>query len=234
MKSTNVQKYLSAFILIIFLVTQLPYASVHADTDADPNKPVSDLFNKDPEKDIDTDEDTLTPPADALTTDKADVGSSAGDYIKTLFALVFVLGLLFGLLKFVNRKNKLYDKNRLMKNMGGISLGQHKSIQLVVIGESYYLIGVGDDIRLLKEITDLDEIDKLVEFYAGDNSTEIVSGMLNRILAKVAGKSKSDSNVKTEESPDFSTVFQSRIEEMKEERKRHISRLTEKERNRDE
>ena len=48
-----------------------------------------------------------------------------------------------------------------MKNMGGISLGQHKSIQLVVIGESYYLIGVGDDIRLLKEITDPDEIDKL-------------------------------------------------------------------------
>lgn len=234
MKSTNVQKYLSAFILIIFLVTQLPYASVHADTDVDPNKSVSDLFNKDSEKDADTDEDKLTPPADDLTTDKADVGSSAGDYIKTLFALVFVLGLLFGLLKFVNRKNKLYDKNRLMKNMGGISLGQHKSIQLVVIGESYYLIGVGDDIRLLKEITDPDEIDKLVEFYASDNSTEIVSGMLNRILAKVTGKSKSDSNVKTEESSDFSTVFQTRLEEMKEERKRHISRLTEKERNRDE
>ena len=236
MKLTIVQKFLSAFILLIFLVTQLPYVSVHADTDTDPNKPVSELFNKEPEKgtSTDTDEDAITPPAEDLTTDKADVGSSAGDYIKTLLALVFVLGLLFGLLKFVNRKNKLYDKNRLMKNMGGISLGQHKSIQLVVIGESYYLIGVGDDIRLLKEITDLDEIDKLVEFYAGDNSTEIVSGMLNRILAKVAGKSKSDSNVKTEESPDFSTVFQSRIEEMKEERKRHISRLTEKERNRDE
>ena len=169
MKSTIVQKYLSAFILIIFLVSQLPYASVYADTDADPNKPVSDLFNKDSENDTrnKSDEDTITPPADDLTTDKADVGSSVGDYIKTLFALVFVLGLLFGLLKFVNRKNKLYDKNRLMKNMGGISLGQHKSIQLVVIGESYYLIGVGDDIRLLKEITDPDEIDKLVEFYDG-------------------------------------------------------------------
>ncbi|WP_399628185.1 flagellar biosynthetic protein FliO [Sporosarcina sp. SG10008] len=236
MKLTIVQKFLSAFILLIFLATQLPYVSVHADTDTDPNKPVSELFNKEPEKgtSTDTDEDAITPPAEDLTPDKADVGSSAGDYIKTLFALVFVLGLLFGLLKFVNRKNKLYDKNRLMKNMGGISLGQHKSIQLVVIGESYYLIGVGDDIRLLKEITDPDEIDKLVEFYAGDNSTEIVSGMLNRILAKVSGKSKSDSSVKTEESPDFSTVFQSRLEEMKEERKRHISRLTEKERNRDE
>lgn len=230
-----VQKYLSALILIIFLVSQLPNTSVYADTDTDPNKSVSDLFSKDPEKDTSTDTETdkLTPPADDVPTDKAGVGTSVGDYIKTLFALVFVLGLLFGLLKFVNRKNKLSDKNRLMKNMGGISLGQNKSIQLVVIGESYYVIGVGDDIRLLKEITEPDEIDKLVEFYAGD-STEIASGMLNRILAKVAAKSKSISSVKTEESPDFSSVFQSRLEEMKEERKRHISRLTEKERNRDE
>ena len=77
-------------------------------------------------------------------------------------------------------KIKLYDKNRLMKNMGGISLGQHKSIQLVVIGESYYLIGVGDDIRLLKEITDPEEIDKLVEFYEED-STESTHGMLRSI-----------------------------------------------------
>jgi flagellar protein FliO/FliZ len=235
MKSAIVQKYLSALILVIFLMSQMPYASVYADTETNPNKSVSDLFTKDLETDTSTDGDTesLTPPAGDLTKDKADVGTSAGDYIKTLFALLFVLGLLFGLLKFVNRKNKLYDKNRLMKNMGGISLGQNKSIQLVVIGESYYVIGVGDDIRLLKEITDPVEVNKLVEFYEGDSS-ELTTGMLNRILAKITSKSKSDSNMKTEESPDFSTIFQSRIEEMKEERKRHISRLTEKERNRDE
>ena len=52
MKSTIVQKYLSALILVIFIVSQLPYASVYADTDADPNKPVSDLFNKDLKKPI--------------------------------------------------------------------------------------------------------------------------------------------------------------------------------------
>ncbi|KAA0966504.1 hypothetical protein FQ087_09825 [Sporosarcina sp. ANT_H38] len=240
MKFSVVQKYLSALIVVVFIVSQLPYAPVFADTDSDLNKPVSDLFNEESKTDsktekkaeTETETETETPPAN-LQTDKADVGSSAGDYIKTLFALVFVVGLLFGLLKLVNRKNKLYDKNRLMKNMGGISLGQQKSIQLVVIGESYYLIGVGDDIRLLKEISDPDEIDKLVEFYEGD-SPELATGMLNKILAKVTGKSKIDSNEKTQESTDFSTIFQSRLEEMKEERKRHISRLTEKGRNRDE
>lgn len=226
----NLHKYLVALLIIILLVSQLPNASVYAETVPDPSRPVSELFNKDQEIEKDTDADT---PATDLTTDKAPVGSSVGDYIKTLFALLFVIGLLFGLLKFVNRKNRLYDKSRFMKNMGGISLGQHKSIQLVVIGESYYLIGVGNDIRMLKEITDPEEIDKLIEFYDGD-TPDSTSGMLNQLLAKVAVKTKKSPYESSEEAPDFSNLFKSRIEEMKEERKRHIGRLTEKERNRDE
>jgi flagellar protein FliO/FliZ len=226
----NLRKCLVALYIIILLVSQLPSASVYADTVSDPNKPVSDLFNKDQEIEKDTDVDV---PVTDLTTDEAPVGSSVGDYIKTLFALLFVIGLLFGLLKFVNRKNRLYDKSRFMKNMGGISLGQHKSIQLVVIGGSYYLIGVGNDIRMLKEITDPQEIDKLIEFYDGD-TPDSTSGMLNQLLAKVAGKSKKSPYESSEEAPDFSNLFKSRLEEMKEERQRHIGRLTEKERNRDE
>lgn len=150
-----------------------------------------------------------------------------------MFALLFVVGLLFGLLKLVNRKNRLYDKNRFMKNMGGISLGQHKSIQLVTIGESYYLIGVGDDIRLLKEITEPEEIDKLVQFYEGDNG-EMATGMLNRVLMKMTGQLKKGQTHQTKESADFGELFKSRLDEMKEERNRQIGRLTEKERNPDE
>ncbi|NYF24241.1 flagellar biosynthetic protein FliO [Sporosarcina sp. JAI121] len=230
MNSLFLHKYLSAFLLFILIACQFPYTSVSADTELDPNKPVSELFNRD--KEMEPEKDADVPAADPATEEPA-VGSSAGDYIKTLFALIFVIGLLFGLLKFVNRKNRLYDKSRYMKNMGGISLGQHKSIQLVVVGESYYLIGVGDDIRMLKEITDSEEIDKLVEFYEGD-SVESPAGMLNRIVAKVTSKSKNNPYEKTEETTDFSNMFKSRLEEMKEERKRHIGRLTEKERNRDE
>ncbi len=226
----NVHKCLVALLIVILLIGQFPSVSVYADTVPDPNKPVSDLFTEDREIEKKTDADV---PTTDITTDEAPVGTSVGDYIKTLFALLFVIGLLFGLLKIVNRKNRLYDKSRFMKNMGGISLGQHKSIQLVVVGESYYLIGVGDDIRMLKEITDPEEIDKLIEFYEGD-TPDSSTGMLNQLLAKVAGKSKKSPYQSSEESTDFGDVFKSRLEEMKEERKRHIGRLTEKERNRDE
>ena len=37
-----------------------------------------------------------------------------------------------------------------MKNIGGISTWTDKSIQLVVNRESYYLVGVGDDITFVK------------------------------------------------------------------------------------
>ena len=65
-----------------------------------------------------------------------------------------------------------------MKNMGGISLGQQKSVQLVVIGNQYYLIGVGDDIRLLKEITDRTEIETLTEYYEEVDGTSHVDGLI--------------------------------------------------------
>ena len=182
------------------------------------------------DKDTAEDKDGTT---DTDSKKEAKVGVSAWDYIRTIFALAFVVGILFVLLKFVNRKNRMYDKNRFMKNMGGLSLGQHKSIQLVVIGESYYLVGVGDDVSLLKEISDPEEIDKLIEFYKGDD-LEVAKGMLSRIIGKMTGASTKDPTTKTEDSADFGDLFKTKLDEMKEERQRHISRLTEKERNHDE
>lgn len=239
MKLSIVQKYLVAFVLMILFVSQWPTVSAFADED--PNKSVSDYWSTDKDNVVDKDSntekkelenDTNEPTADRPSEGNA-VGSSVGDYIRVMVALLFVVGLLFGLLKLVNRKNRLYDKNRFMKNMGGISLGQHKSVQLVVIGESYYLIGVGDDIRLLKEITDPAEIDTLVEFYKGDDM-ELATGMLSKILVKMTGKSKNGPSTQTEDSSDFGDIFKKRLDEMKDERNRHINRLTEEERNQDE
>ncbi|WP_342509483.1 flagellar biosynthetic protein FliO [Sporosarcina sp. FSL K6-2383] len=233
------QKYLTAFLLAILLVPQLFIMPVQAQDD--PNKSVSDYWDTDKESNpdnesdadkINLDIDANEPIADPVSEGES-VGSSAGDYIKVMAALLFIVGLLYGLLKLVNRKNRLYDKNRFMKNMGGISLGQHKSIQLIIIGDSYYLVGVGDDIRLLKEITDPAEIDKLVEFYTGDDM-ELPVGMLSRLLGKLPGVSTKDSTTQTKGSTDFGDLFKTKLDEVKEERKRHMSRLTEKERNEDE
>lgn len=176
-------------------------------------------------------------PVSEPTTEKDSINTGANitawEYIQTGFALVFVIGLLFAILKFVNRKNRLYNKNQLMKNMGGISLGQQKSVQLVVIGNQYYLIGVGDDIRLLKEITDSTEIETLTEYYEEVDGTSPL-GWIDRLIGLISEFRKKKESQSNNESSDFSNIFNTRLEEMKEERKRQISRLTEKERNQDE
>jgi flagellar protein FliO/FliZ len=232
MKLVGIKKYLVIFLLLLLLGSQLPSESAYAVDD--PNMSVKDSFKDKEKQDEEHEEIELDNESPAAgRSDGAAVGPSVTDYIRVVFALLFVIGLLYGLLKLINRKNRLYDKTRLMKNMGGLSLGQHKSIQLVVIGESYYLIGVGDDIRLLKEITDPEEIIALQAFYEGENSeATTATGMLNRILMKMPGKS---STRQAEDEPAaFSHLFQSKLNELKEERKRQISKLTEKERDRNE
>lgn len=164
------------------------------------------------------------------------VGVTAWDYTRTIFALIFVVALLIGVLKFINNRNRLYDKNRLMKNMGGLTLGQHKSIQLVHVGNTYYLIGVGEEIRLLKEITDEEEIATLVEYYEEVDDT-VSQGFLNNLLTKMTSKKSNKSSKMGDEkqgTQDFGNIFNTRLEEMKEERKRRLSQMTEKERDQDE
>src|SRR5690606_12975305 len=172
-------KLLSVFLLVIFIIGSLPTVSFAEDNT---DKSVSDWFEKDNDdgqeipKEIEKDE-----PAADRSQDGAAVGLSWWDYTKTLLALLFVVGLLFALLKFINRKNRMFDQHRLMKNVGGLSLGQQKSIQLVVIGESYYLIGVGDEVRLLKEITDPEEIAAL-ESYFDDDDLQSQPNLMGKLL----------------------------------------------------
>ena len=232
-------KRLKIAVTVIFLTSlfycQVPILSVHADTDS--NDSVSDLFKEGKEGNLDN-----IQPDDKGTNEKLEapkeqtpVGTSVGDYIKTILALLFVVGLLFGLLKFVNRKNRIYDKSKMMKNMGGLSLGQQKSIQLVRIGNSFYLIGVGEDLRLLKEITDAGEIAELESYYTNDESeTMPTTGLLNRLLLRVTGSKTSKESKSDGESMDFSKLFNTTLDEMKDERNKQINRLKEKERNRDE
>ena len=41
-----------------------------------------------------------------------------------IFATVFVVGLLYSVLKFVNKKGRLFKSTQLIENLGGTTLGQ--------------------------------------------------------------------------------------------------------------
>lgn len=230
MKVLVLQKYLSVFLLAIFLICLLPVVTSADDTS---DKSVTDWYEteKDSGKDISNKVVEDKPAADRLQ-EGADVGLSWWDYVKTLLALLFVIGLLFALLKFINRKNRMFDQHRLMTNVGGLSLGQQKSIQLVVIGQSYYLIGVGDEVRLLKEITDPVEIEAL-QSYLDEDELQSSSSFVNTLMTMLP-LGKREAADESDQPADFKKMFTSRLDELKAERKKHLNRLAEKENRKDE
>lgn len=79
---------------------------------------------------------------------------SAFDFVKMIFALLFVIVLIYGLVKLMNKRNRLLKPFQYVENIGGTSVGQNRSIQLIKVGKSVLVVGVGETIQLLKEIED--------------------------------------------------------------------------------
>ncbi|PID16508.1 hypothetical protein CSV63_01080 [Sporosarcina sp. P34] len=211
-------------ILLFFLCfTITPFA--HAETN--PNVSVSDCIGKNKdceEKSPATESDKKLVTHNELDKPK---GLTVKDYIRTLFAFVFVIGLLVWLLRFMNKRNRNFDSNRLMTNMGGVPLGQNKSIQLVKMGNHYFVVGVGENVQLLKEIEDPDEIAELLARY--DQNDEVQKGLVSKLYTRFSSKAKQTPSEETT----FSQLFSTKMNEIKSDRKEQLKHLHRKESDRD-
>ncbi len=78
--------------------------------------------------------------------------------LQVVFALLLVIGLIYGLVRFLGNRQKKIGHHRLFQHLGGMSLGANKSLQLIKLGGKIYFIGVADQIQLIKEMTDPEEI----------------------------------------------------------------------------
>lgn len=75
-----------------------------------------------------------------------------------IFYTLLIVFMIYGLIKFLSMKQRNLQPNQAVKLMGGTALGNNKSLQLVKVGGQIYLIGVGDQVTLIKEFTEDDEI----------------------------------------------------------------------------
>ncbi|MDQ0164675.1 flagellar biosynthetic protein FliO [Bacillus horti] len=71
-----------------------------------------------------------------------------------IFYLIIVIILIYALVRFLSIRQRKMQSNGVFQNLGGLVLGQNKSLQLVQIGQELYVIGVADQIQLIKEIKD--------------------------------------------------------------------------------
>ncbi|NLP50550.1 flagellar biosynthetic protein FliO [Bacillus sp. RO1] len=144
------------------------------------------------------------------------------DFIKMIFALLFVLALLYGALKLINNRNRL-DSGRSVENIGGTNLGNNKSLQLVKVGNSVLVVGVGDSINLLKEITDEQEREQLIQSYRDrSENLAINTDRLSSLVEKVKGMKK------TKSKSSFSSLLQDQLGQLSKDRKTKLTEMDDK------
>ncbi len=171
-------------------------------------------------------QDDTTSDDETEATDSSSVSMGFWEYIKIVVALVFVLGLLLFVLKFLNKRNLSYQQNSVIRNIGGLSVGPQKSVQLVQISNRIYVLGIGDDINLIKEISAPEDVEQLLAQY-GDNQ---LIGSTTPYIAQLFKKfSKKNQPTNVTESPKFNEMFNERIDKIKQERSEELERWKEQE-----
>ncbi|MFQ3543320.1 flagellar biosynthetic protein FliO [Halobacillus rhizosphaerae] len=148
--------------------------------------------------------------------------------VRLVFVLILVLALIYGLLKFFNSKNKLMNRNRTMENLGGMNLAPNRSIQAVRIGTQVFILGVGDSVEIITEITNEETKEHLLNREEGN--LDQVFGM-KKWLTKF---NKKDRQPKDHSSTvQFQQMFEKQLNEMKEKRKEWKKEKKEKKEGRD-
>ncbi|WP_261132846.1 flagellar biosynthetic protein FliO [Bacillus sp. Marseille-Q3570] len=88
--------------------------------------------------------------------------STFGTMMKVLFALASVVGLMVLVLKLLHKRTQVIQQGKGIQTLGGTMLGNQRSVQLVKVGNRILVVGVGDNVELIKEIDDEREIEALM------------------------------------------------------------------------
>ncbi|KEQ27538.1 flagellar protein [Paenibacillus tyrfis] len=147
-------------------------------------------------------------------------GSSGGTFwmiFQVLFFLLLIIGIFLVIVKMISQKNKFLS-GRSIRSLGGLPLGQNKSIQVVEIGRSLYIVGVGENIQLLEKIEDETEVALITELmssgpaFAGP-AFDSIGGWLKNLRNKPAVEED------MEVTASFQEVFHTKIQHMSDQKK---------------
>lgn len=150
-------------------------------------------------------------------------GLTAFDFFKMIFATLAVIALIYFLLRFIGKKNKFLPSGRYLENIGGTSLGQNRSIQLIKMGDKVLVVGVGENIQLIKEISDKEEAEEIIQSH---NSREKELPDVKNVLKQLPFAPFKQSDEKTGAS--FADSLKQQMDEMKNERKTKLEALRKK------
>ncbi|MEH7505264.1 flagellar biosynthetic protein FliO [Neobacillus drentensis] len=91
-------------------------------------------------------------------------------FLKFIISFILVIGLLFFLLRFLSKKGSVLQANGPVLSIGGHMLGNNRSLQVLLIGQTIYIVGVGEDVTLIRAINQGEEYQHLLESYENQAS----------------------------------------------------------------
>lgn len=142
------------------------------------------------------------------------------NFIKMIFALLLILALIYVILNFIKKRNKLFSNVNVLENLGGITVGANKSIQIVRIGSKIYLFGVGDNVEMLQEITDDEIIDSLLTEEDAFKPATFLQGFMQKKTINASNKESVETS--------FTNTLEEELNKIKEKRGQMIDYYNEK------
>lgn len=158
----------------------------------------------------------LAPPDEPL----ADYGFDFGSFFTVIVALVLVIGLILLTVRLL-AKGRTVLASGTVRNLGGVMVGQNKSVQLLQIGNSVYIIGVGENVTLLGKIERKEEMDALLQ--ALHNPASLPGdGLLSYVRRWRKGGADAVSQPDNAETgaPSFHEIFHGKMKQIEQRRKR--------------
>ncbi|HYK71814.1 MAG TPA: flagellar biosynthetic protein FliO [Pseudoneobacillus sp.] len=214
------RKWISKIVLLFFIALIGPQSAAYAEP---VNNSVKDCYEN--PKNCNQSElvpDTKKNKDTSVETGVSSVGVTFFDFVKMIFALVFVVALLYGVLKFVNKKSKSFQSTQLVENLGGTSLGSNRSVQMIKVGNRILVVGVGESIQLLKEIDDEEEYRDMIDAYNHKMEQLIQpSDIVTKLLERTR---RVKSSVAEEENP-FASLLKKQLTDLSSGRKKLMKEM---------
>lgn len=121
---------------------------------------------------------------DSVNSFNSPSSSSATLFLQLIISLALVLGLIYLFFWILRKKNRLTN-SKLYNHLGGIPLGQNKSVQIIEIGNKIYVLGVGEDISTISILESDEEVEALKgslkeQIYVNFDFNSWIKNKLNR------------------------------------------------------
>jgi len=135
-----------------------------------------------------------------------------GSAVLVIVALVVVIALIVFTLRFLSSRTRVWGQNRSLRSLGGIALGQNKSLQVIEAGGKVYLIGVGENVTLIDRIDDAEEAGRLIALLENPAPPSINFPLFGEWLNRMRGGRKAPKPEEGWNVSEFEAMLRSNLE----------------------